>query len=203
MLFVTFTGLDGSGKSTQLKILEDKLEKEQKPFFSFHIIEFSLANRLVKKVRKGKTPQAKTKASRLSLFLRKIFLFIDLVRFRFFFQKIKKQKIEFLLADRYFFDQIVNILYLDQKAVSAEKPFWQKMAEKMLILPNLGFYLSINPEIIQLQNRTVEQGSSYLEKKRVILDKLAPDWNLKIISAQESKQAIANSIWQKIEKLTP
>lgn len=201
MLLITFTGLDGSGKSTQLEMLKEKLKEKSRSFFSFHVIEFSLINRLSKKIQKGGAPSAKTKASPLTLFLRKIFLFIDLVRFRFFFQKIKNQKTEFLLADRYFFDQIVNIFYLDRKAVPLEKPFWQKIAEKMLILPSLGFYLSISPRAAQNRDRTIEQGAEYLEKKQVILDKLTPGWNLKIVDAQTNKEIIADSIWRNIEAI--
>lgn len=200
MFLITFTGLDGSGKTTQLEILKKKLAEKKIPFSSFHIIEFSLANRLAYKTQKKKKSSAKTSANKLTLFLRKFFLFIDLIRFRFFLKSIQKKKKDFLLADRYFFDQIANIFFLSQKPVPSQKPYWQKIAEKFLILPTIGFYLSISPENIQNRERKPEQNSNYLEKKRIILDKLSNDWNLTNISAQQDKEIIAQIIWQKIEK---
>lgn len=201
MFLITFTGLDGSGKTTQLEILKKKLTEKKIPFSSFHIINFSLANRLIKKTQKKENSSAKTSANKITLFLRKIFLLVDLVRFRFFLKSMQKKKNIFLLADRYFFDQIANIFFLSQKPIPLQRPFWQKMAENFLILPTIGFYLSISPKNVQERKRKPEQNSDYLEKKKIILDKLSADWNLTIIPAEQNKEILSQLIWQKIEKL--
>lgn len=201
MFLITFTGLDGSGKTTQLEILKKKLTEKKIPFSSFHIIDFSLANQLARKAQKKENPSANTSANKITLFLRKIFLLIDLIRFRFFLKSMREKKNVFLLADRYFFDQIANIFFLSQKPIPLQKPLWQKMAEKFLVLPTTGFYLSISPKNVQDRERKPEQNSNYLEKKRIILDKLSVDWNLTVIPAQQKKEIVAQLIWQKIEKI--
>ena len=50
---ITISGLDGSGKSTQIEFLKDYLKSQDKTFFYFHAVDFSIGNKILTR---GKIP---------------------------------------------------------------------------------------------------------------------------------------------------
>jgi thymidylate kinase len=194
MKLITISGLDGSGKTTQLDLLEKKL-KEKHQVERLHMIDFSIANKILKKKSDKKGNQAKTKTGFWGLFMRKIAIAIDSIRFRIHYRvKVFENKVDYLLIDRYFYDQIINIKYLDPKENYEKEPFWQKITESQIIQPDLKIYLKINPEKILTRARKIEQNRNYLFQKNNLYNFFSKKWKLTEIKGESDKNTIKKTI---------
>lgn len=196
MKLITISGVDGSGKSTQLQLLKEKLEQEGNRVFYFHAIEFSLANRLsrILKGQKTFTPGAEkaiTKASRFSLCLRKTFLLIDILRFKCLMRKLRRQSYDYIISDRYFYDSAINILYLSKKTDSL-------YAEKLIPHPDHAFYMQITVEEIMKRDRVPEQGIDYLRDKITLFEQKKDVFGLISIDASQSQNDVLLNLFQRL-----
>ncbi len=193
MKIITFSGLDGSGKTLQMKKIKKFLELKEKRVFLFHLIDFSIANKIFSFRKKSSSASSsKTSASSISVFLRKIAFIIDAFRFRILFQKIKP-RFDFLLSDRFFQDQAINIFFLEGKKEIFKKPFWLKIGE--FLLPRTeSFCLVLPPNIAQKRKKDEKQDFNYYQKKDFLLRSAARIWNFKYIDAQKNKKEVLKQI---------
>ena len=204
MKFITLSGVDGSGKSTQLELLRNHLVSQGKKVAYFHAVEFSLANKIVRCFKGEKTFQpgkekAITQSSWFSLVIKQKFLFIDLLRFRHFISCLKYQKYDYLISDRSFYDSLINLEYL----ASHHKPnafsaflwkFGMRILEKVLIHSDKAFYFDLTPETIMSRERVPEQGAEYLREKISLFKEKKTLWNFIVINAEQTKEAIFQDV---------
>lgn len=189
MKIISISGLDGSGKSTQIHTLQKKLENRGHKVFYFHAITFSIANILnfgKKRSSNGKTADV-VHASSISISLRKIALMIDLIRFRFLISQLSHQKYDYVLSDRYFFDMIVNIAYLSHKKYI---PFFSRI----MIVPDHAFFLSIDPERIMGREDAPIQGISYLKEKNDVYIAYKNIFSFTMINGDRDQSMISTEI---------
>lgn len=198
MKIISISGLDGSGKSTQIEMLKSYLESQGQKIFYFHAIQFGLANILKKQYYKllhmqrfvvlnNLKEKSVVKANRLQIIGRRIFLLIDLLRFKMLRSKLRNAGYDYILSDRYFYDSAINIKYL---AKSDKK----LPCDKLISKPELAIYLETSPENIMQRERKPDQGLEYLQTKKILYDKMAPFWNLKVIDGNRLPEEVFSNI---------
>ena len=197
MKIINISGLDGSGKSTQVEMLKNYLESQGKRVFYFHAIEQGIAKKIIEfrnkyclicrlsgKCKTSYQEKSVTKASWLSIQLRKIFLKIDSCRFKNLIKKLEKEGFDYLVSDRYFYDTVVNIEYLQNKPYNLS----------CITKPDVSIYLQTSPEIIMKRERIPDQGIEYLKKKKELHDAKINEWSWKVINGNRDKNVIFEEI---------
>ena len=190
MKIITLSGLDGSGKSTQIEMLKQMLERRGSKVFYFHAVQFSLANQIKRKMdsRIGGNDNEKsvTTATPFQISLRKIFLQIDIWRFKRLRNRLRNSGYDYILSDRYFYDSVINIAFLEGRdalqCVSTPPA------------PDLAIYLQTSPEEIMRHERVPDQGLEYLRKKKKLYDEEASAWNWKVVDGNQDKDVIFEEI---------
>lgn len=109
-------------------------------------------------------------------------------------RKLDRQSYDVIISDRYFYDSVVNILYLSGYTTGS------LFLERFIPHPDQAFYLRITPQTIMLRNRIPEQGSEYLDRKIVIFGTKKEDWHLVEIDASQDETAVASDIAAEIAR---
>jgi thymidylate kinase len=120
----------------------------------------------------------------------KNFLIIDIWRFGKLYKKLKKENFDYIVSDRYFFDNIVNIYYLSKSEKNIP-------CERFIKSPDLAIYLQADPEKIMQRSRKPDQGIKYLKDKKEIFEKIFEKFKMVKIDGNRDEE----EIFEEIKKL--
>ena len=201
-LFIAFEGIDGSGKSTQVKLLSKKLEDEGHKVYSTFEPTDSPIGTIIRKIFSGKmdgdhkTIAGLFVADRLDHLLNKT-------------NGILKKLDEgyTVITDRYYFSS-----YAYHGAHMSID--WVIEANKLsaeLLRPDINIYIDISPE--ESMNR-INKGRAEIEMYETLdnlkkvkelymlcFEKLKHEEKIEIINGERNEASIAEDVWQQVSKI--
>ena len=181
-MLITFSGLDGSGKSTLVKYLKESLERESKEVVVSHMNYdvglYSLLRFARTKFAKTNGRTAQTHAPRDRAFendfqtktaklryklvwhkgLRFLIYPLDVLIFLFYRLYVERMNRRVLIMDRYFYDTVVDI-------TGARPSFQTRLLSWLTPAPDLSIYLDCNAE--KAFRRKNEYSVDFLNHRRL------------------------------------
>jgi thymidylate kinase len=193
-VLITFSGLDGAGKSTLIAWLRGELERRARPVAVFHMNDHVGVYAYLRAIRDRLAPPptpprpcpqarpaaaAATRAAPLARRLvavrnaviwnkqlRRLLYPIDLALFWVYRLVVEKLRGRVLIMDRYFYDTLVDI-------TGARRSLQTRLLSWLTPAPSLSIYLDCNPE--NAFGRKNEYSVDYLRRRRLSYLKLISD----------------------------
>jgi len=193
---ISFSGIDGAGKSTQIKLLAEYLtSKGKKIKTTEEMFGYWLLKPVIGLLRKttGSLPDGPIKRNK-NFFLKLWFIvaFID-IWLSFIFKILPmRSKYDFVIADRFYTDIWANLVYygyLPNRMFS--------FSVKLLPKPDAAFMLQVKPKIVL--RREEEFPPCYYNEQEKIYADLSDQIDFNIVGANRSPQLVFEEIKEKIE----
>ena len=159
-MLITFSGLDGAGKSTLITWLQRELQRRARPVAVFHMNDHvgvyaylrAIRDRVLPRRGSDPTranPRRRFHALRDALIwnkaLRRLLYPIDLAVFWAYRLYIEKLRGRVLIMDRYFYDSLVDVSNGDSHAANGGSR-WLRFLARLTPTPDLAVFLDIAPE---------------------------------------------------------
>lgn len=193
-MIVTFSGVDGSGKTTQAQYVTRLLQSQGCSVRYVHMTRWTWVYAIGQcvKARRGRDYSfdraflRPNLLGRLMKVVRQVLSLVDLLRFRWwaFYQTRFRQHI--LVCDRFFYDLGIQALYTRMMGPGFARCYWS-----LIPTPTLSILLDVSPELAQ--RRENQHLSEYYRAKRELYLEYAALWGAVVIEAAEledTKQAV-------------
>ena len=199
-MIVSFSGIDGSGKTTQAQFVSKLLQFHGLEVHCLHMIQWTLVNRLSPFLRSDRIPHARHSRAcskgNVFILVRQFVSFLDILRFRVFGAYHSGLRRRVIVCDRFFHDLGVQALYTGMMSKRFESLYWRAVPSATIMI-----LLDVPPEIAQ--QREGEHDLPYYETKRELYLERAKSWGALVVSAlerDETEQRVAQIIRDYLER---
>ena len=192
-MIISFSGLDGSGKTTYslaaLKyIKEKKIDVKYMHMIKgsfYHLILNNFIGRFSKSSKSFLEEGLRGKKSRMAFFftklIKKILLFVNLIIFNIRYAGFKGDKKHNLICDRYFYDEIVQMRYL---SLASER--FVGIYKRLVIKPDIAFFIKVDPHLAF--SRKLDAQKEYFQEKSVFFAELSRESNWIMLDAPDLEE---------------
>lgn len=190
-ILVSFSGFDGVGKSTQVKLLQQYLKtKNKKVIATERMFGYFLFKPFIGSLRTVTGSPSLGPVKRNANPVLKLWFipaFIDIWFSYFFIIRPLLAKYEYVIADRFYTDMWANLLYYGYL------PDWGfKLFVKLLPRPDKAFMLLADPRVILKRER--EFSPDYYKEQAKIYKQLAALVDVDIINANRKPEVVFEKI---------
>lgn len=210
---ITFSGLDGAGKTTQISLFLEYLARESTGFSTLEMYDDVSVAALVRKKLATRKPRAATGTAReqppeplrrdknrsdLPTVIGRQFVYLlDLLRFLIVRRRHSTGPDGVLVMDRYFFDSLANLLTASALAAPYVS-FFLKLAP----MPQLAVLLDVSPETAFRRKR--EYPLEYLRQRRSVYQKIfARVETALILDGEQEPELIHQQLVERVSSLSP
>jgi len=186
MTLITFSGLDGAGKSTLIEWLRADLERQRRPVTVLHLNDHvglyayarTVRDRVLRRPPSDGPPRMEPRGTLLGRLrdgllwgptLRRMLYPADLLIFlcyRFYVEVLKRR---ILIMDRYFYDTLVDVTAGEH---SRGRRLWPRLLARLTPRPDLPILLEISPE--EAFARKGEYTVEYLRDREAAYQRVFP-----------------------------